>query len=1728
MHQHRLGPVIMNGVPPQRSTSAMIPASAKQQAHRPNVPIHPPVQQSYSRQITLSKIPSNEEVPPMPGRMTSKNGKVRIQLQFDRPFFNAGGELSGRLELQCSSSRSVMLADMVIELVGYEALSKDHLIPRIFHKTILRLQDAHHPSQAVQEHIDPDKDGFWTARKGRTIFPFRLNIQDSLPNSYESKLGQVRYVTSAIAYIKTSQKEVVHHTREVFIYETWTTDDITQARRKSVKADTSKRLFLGGEGSLEMYAELTRTMVSSGGIVYVNVGVKNQTKKKIMGIKLSLWRHVAASHKRVSMGSGATSLSSKDQDSVKNYSEIIYKGEDYNFDGDDPRIVVLPVYIPSGVYSLRNTRLLHVQFFVQVSLMASLSKALAVELPIYITHASSWSDPPPRVPKDFSFPVHEDEPSVKNKTGVFAKKKPALPPINTASPARSTGKRASISGPSTGVNSMSSSSTTSRIASASTPSLTSASTTLPYRRRAPVKDPDSPTSVLDLAQASNLFVVNPDDGRGGDEGAVANSPPLTAQRPTSSIPMKPKETLENLQEEQEMDESHFRPSEIIYDTPVAKEAERPAVASSISCTSGTSGMSGTSGTSMSSLEEDGVTPAHSGTDSPLLTEKSVKSKTSCPKLGLRKTLAKLSISIPAPANGSSTSLNNLSSSTGSSSRISPRVLPATTTVINGTNGNGSNHSRSSSSSKPMQPMRPYASSDDLLAHARDRSTSTSSSASSISREFGLTPIDRSSSEDSEIIISDRRVSHQSDSSEQQQHPPMSASPLSYTPKPLSRESSLSRHSSTSSMSSFMSASRMDRHCSRRSSAGSVRIMAISPGASALNTPTTPVVIEGVGVIEATPPVEPQQQAQHPRPALESFIPETDINKREPMSSRSSVRSRSVPGSAAGTRSNSPNVQQHHAQEITHSHMEQQLHEDVAHAHHLQHHYGVEHHDELLVHEEGTMAHAENVATADVEGCETNQQRYQQGQHTALLNGSAYQDMTSSPIYGLEQHAMVGLEASGNTFDSGYYHPPSSVGVGTTPDMMVDAMYAPPGHLQHQHQHEHEYEHEYEHEHGHQQHHTQDEATHETGHMAEGYVQKQMSRTATPTQTRSPYVLTEEVPFELASPASVSGHTTPTNHPSGPQSHSPDMVPSGLRSASPRRQSPVHATRPIRDMMIAPAAYPDNVGDGHGLGGRHSPIRASGTPTAASGASSATLRHYGSASSLRSTGSASSAYSSSSRPQSPFPAMRVNQLRQEHHEAMLGLAGHGAEGGSASSSSSSSGLESPESCDTFLRASHSSESLPYRTASPALENHTPSSMGAVPAVEPSPLATARVLTGVYSDYYDELAQRAEDPQDLFEKQRHHRHTSEEHHPTKQHLSTHPKSGLGGTLCHLVSVLPLMPRQACSASKRGPKRPSSRSGAYEDARFQDARMAQQQQPYVTVEAATATTLTDDSSSLPDSTGPLRVVNDVAVSLSEVDEEHHQHHYLMEPHGAIAGSREAYTGMSEESYLTVAKSPRYASSFHSVLSDEETMPSAGRTPVAIDQVNDEGQDALGYSTDMTYDAGGYYGEHEQQYQAMYDENPSTIGEASLTIPMVTVDKQPLTADASKTPTAIATSGGHMDLSPSVMPALFASPATPAEEPVEATVGYPQEMLQQQAQHGTDPVSNVATYEAHGPGLGLDGYSSPKEYSQESSYQPPPQHQPQQQWSHTSHETPPLPPAAVSVETLSRSPLIVVPPRS
>lgn len=73
---------------------------------------------------------------------------------------------------------------------------------RFFHRQII-LQDHKHPTDAVLRSKPPEKDGYWQAKKGRTVFEFRIPLlpidsasRNNLPSSVRTRAGTVRYTVS--------------------------------------------------------------------------------------------------------------------------------------------------------------------------------------------------------------------------------------------------------------------------------------------------------------------------------------------------------------------------------------------------------------------------------------------------------------------------------------------------------------------------------------------------------------------------------------------------------------------------------------------------------------------------------------------------------------------------------------------------------------------------------------------------------------------------------------------------------------------------------------------------------------------------------------------------------------------------------------------------------------------------------------------------------------------------------------------------------------------------------------------------------------------------------------------------------------------------------------------------------------------------------------------------------------------------------------------------------------------------------------------------------------------------------------------------------------------------------------------------------------------------------------------------------------------------------------------
>ncbi|KAK9688087.1 hypothetical protein K7432_014527 [Basidiobolus ranarum] len=335
-----------------------------------------------------------------PGKQASKNGNVKLNLFFDKPFYNAAGHLSGRLELTCVSEELLMLGQVLIEVTGFEDIERDSkntsLRHRIFYKTRLVLQDQNTPSDAVKPNSLPDVDGYYPAKAGKTSFPFALELSGTLPSSYVSKIGGVRYVVSGAALIKSNKKkENLAHNRFAQVYERWPQSEVEYARLATVSADNSEEVKGEIKEKISMSAELTKAMVAAGGLIYVKAFINNLGKKAVSGLKLSLWQQISGNNDLTRADSGGRLAAVVDNRVL--VTEAVYRGHDWVIPYGESRGLVVALGIPPSCYSLRNTALIQVSYEVQIDLITSFCKWKPLRLPIYIAHPSSWSDSAPSI-----------------------------------------------------------------------------------------------------------------------------------------------------------------------------------------------------------------------------------------------------------------------------------------------------------------------------------------------------------------------------------------------------------------------------------------------------------------------------------------------------------------------------------------------------------------------------------------------------------------------------------------------------------------------------------------------------------------------------------------------------------------------------------------------------------------------------------------------------------------------------------------------------------------------------------------------------------------------------------------------------------------------------------------------------------------------------------------------------------------------------------------------------------------------------------------------------------------------------------------------------------------------------------------------------------------------------------------------------------------------------------
>ncbi|KAF9366042.1 hypothetical protein BGX34_006753 [Mortierella sp. NVP85] len=336
----------------------------------------------------------------------AKCSKLKIRIFFDSTIFQAGGNLFGRMEITATSSRSLKLGEIAVELAAYEEItSKEFTATQSFLSSRLSFQGPNiPPSNAV--HGPCDENGFWMAKKGKTTFPFAFQLPLDCPSSLVfGQTASLRYVVTGLVQVFYHGKdETILKSKEAFVVEAW--DGYNPDYKLPVRASNSTKLFWGGGGSIVLEALLSEKLHTAGGNLTVEVKVKNNTSRKVQGIRLGV-------HRRLEM------VSNKDKaqqnpglkiDTVS-ISEVVgtqeFKSSSYLFDTGEERTMTVNMIVPGNARAIRGTALFEVSCFVVVSvLLGAFSGELSVEIPVKICHPASLTPAPKPTLDDNHLPHH--------------------------------------------------------------------------------------------------------------------------------------------------------------------------------------------------------------------------------------------------------------------------------------------------------------------------------------------------------------------------------------------------------------------------------------------------------------------------------------------------------------------------------------------------------------------------------------------------------------------------------------------------------------------------------------------------------------------------------------------------------------------------------------------------------------------------------------------------------------------------------------------------------------------------------------------------------------------------------------------------------------------------------------------------------------------------------------------------------------------------------------------------------------------------------------------------------------------------------------------------------------------------------------------------------------------------------------------------------------------------
>ncbi|KAK0562690.1 hypothetical protein OC844_002583 [Tilletia horrida] len=391
----------------------------------------------------------------------AKSGRARVEvdLVLETDLVVEGGSLRGRLQIKVRKPNegegTVMLAQPKIRIVGFEELLGDDTRHIFYHHAMTIDGDRSNggPSEPYVLHGSPnlfspeaegrlplpcfagpqDGEGYCRGVEGTHSIPFALDIPigKGAKGSYRGKTAVVRYIVIGSVKLKGSMgadRSIAHFYRHIELFPYLNPAVVLAAAPRPLVSSGEKGLFMGGSGKVLLTASLHRSTWVAGQRVYVNIGVRNETTKKVKNLHLALVRTVTLFRPKPEFNVGfsvpadptessyidpdACSTSTTRKKICEDTLELGQKGSKGSvtargwWTGVDPGCsldVSHYMTIPAEALTILRGRHVEVMYSIKVAVSGTLSSDVSVELPLRVINFVSLDPPPTKHSSKSSF-----------------------------------------------------------------------------------------------------------------------------------------------------------------------------------------------------------------------------------------------------------------------------------------------------------------------------------------------------------------------------------------------------------------------------------------------------------------------------------------------------------------------------------------------------------------------------------------------------------------------------------------------------------------------------------------------------------------------------------------------------------------------------------------------------------------------------------------------------------------------------------------------------------------------------------------------------------------------------------------------------------------------------------------------------------------------------------------------------------------------------------------------------------------------------------------------------------------------------------------------------------------------------------------------------------------------------------------------------------------------------